>query len=251
MPAARGNLNRSEAQRHAARPAGKHGHRLGSPREARAFQRKSLRYRRRRLDENVARFPDRITTLHPAARCPGRTRCAGGAGREASGRACRRAFRSTARPAPVKSGAAAPGAWSRGTHRSAAAHSQCTRENRKTGRACDRPAPGGKTLEDRSRSTDELQQRVRFREVKTRALKDPAVQSEWDRAQTVRTDYEKREALKSYYTRLYTRMAKIDRSLKKRIAEEQGRSLARLTQTRVDPTEPLDPQERLERAARE
>lgn len=109
-------------------------------------------------------------------------------------------------------------------------------------------------VEKRSKTeaaADELQQRVRFREVKTRALKDPGVQSDWERAHTVRTDYEKREALKSYYTRLYAGMAKIDRSLKKRIAEERQRSLGRLAQTRVDPTEPLDPQERSERFGRD
>ena len=109
-------------------------------------------------------------------------------------------------------------------------------------------------VEKRSKTeaaADEVQQRVRFREVKTRALKDPAVQTEWERAHAMRTDYEKREALKSYFNRLYGRMRKIDGSLKKRIAEEQQRSLARLSQTRIDPTEPLDPQERTERFGRD
>lgn len=89
-------------------------------------------------------------------------------------------------------------------------------------------------------SADELQQRIRFRAAKTRALKDPAVQAEWDRANGVRTDLEKREALKSYYKLLYGRMAKIDGSLKKRIDFAQARSLRRLEQTRIDPTEPLE-----------
>ena len=109
-------------------------------------------------------------------------------------------------------------------------------------------------VEKRSKTetaADEIQQRVRFREVKTRALKDPAVQTEWERAHNMRTDYEKREALKSYFNRLYGRMRKIDGSLKKRIAVDEQRSMARLSQTRVDPTEPLDPQERSERFGRD
>jgi len=96
-------------------------------------------------------------------------------------------------------------------------------------------------------ASDELRQRIRFREVKTRALRDPAVQAEWERAQRAGTDFEKREALKNYYKLLYGRMARIDQSLKPRIAEYQRVAVRRLKQTRVDPTEPLDPQERTER----
>ena len=96
-------------------------------------------------------------------------------------------------------------------------------------------------------ASDELQKRIRFREVKTRAFNDPAVRAEWDRAQVARTDYEKREALKSYYKLLFGRMRRIDGSLKNQVAASEERMLRRLRQTRIDPTEPIDPQERADR----
>lgn len=96
----------------------------------------------------------------------------------------------------------------------------------------------------------ELQQRIRLRQLKTRASRDPAVMADLERANAARTDFEKREAMRSYYQRLFGRMAKLDGSLKKRINEQQQRALRELEQTRVDPTEPLDPQERAERAER-
>jgi hypothetical protein len=70
-----------------------------------------------------------------------------------------------------------------------------------------------------------MKERIRYREVKTRALKDPAIQAEWERAHKVGTDYEKRESLKKYYTMLYARMARIDKTLKKRIAEQERTSI--------------------------
>jgi hypothetical protein len=107
------------------------------------------------------------------------------------------------------------------------------------------------TTKERKSSTeaavDELALRVKFRQAKTRALSDPVVQAEWHRANAARTDYEKREALKAYYRALFNRMRRIDASLKPRIAESEQRALHRLTQTRIDPTEPLDPDERADR----
>jgi hypothetical protein len=92
-----------------------------------------------------------------------------------------------------------------------------------------------------------LQQRIRFRQAKTRASNDPAVQAEWARANAARTDFEKRDALKAYYKALFNRMRRIDGSLRARIAETEQRAMKRLTQTRIDPTEPIDPDERADR----
>jgi hypothetical protein len=100
-------------------------------------------------------------------------------------------------------------------------------------------------------ATNEMKERIRYREVKTRALKDPAIQAEWERAHKVGTDYEKRESLKKYYTMLYARMARIDKTLKKRIAEQERTSIRRLTQTRIDPTEPLDIADRTQQLVNE
>lgn len=85
---------------------------------------------------------------------------------------------------------------------------------------------------------DLIKQRIRMREAKTKAQHDPAVQAEWDRAAAVRTDYEKREVLKSYYKLLYGRMAKIDPTLKAPIETQLQQSLGQLEQTRIAPTQP-------------
>ena len=85
---------------------------------------------------------------------------------------------------------------------------------------------------------DELKQRVRLREARTKALRDPAVQAEWARANEVKTDYEKRAALTSYYKLLYGRIAKIDSSLKAPADKLLKQSLAEFEQTRIAPTQP-------------
>ncbi|MHA3772675.1 hypothetical protein ACXR0O_14165 [Verrucomicrobiota bacterium sgz303538] len=89
-------------------------------------------------------------------------------------------------------------------------------------------------------AADQLAARVRYREVKTRALKDPAVQAEWSKSLRAHTDFEKRAALKSYYKLLFARMENLDSSLKKEIASHQTLSIRRLEQTRVEATETPD-----------
>jgi hypothetical protein len=101
-----------------------------------------------------------------------------------------------------------------------------------------------------SESAGEVLERIRFREARTKAERDAKVQAEWARSQTAKTELEKRDALKSYYKLLYGRMVKLDASLKKLIDQRQLISLRRLEQTRIDPTEPLDPHERAERFER-
>ncbi|MEO8351396.1 MAG: hypothetical protein ABI680_06670 [Chthoniobacteraceae bacterium] len=93
---------------------------------------------------------------------------------------------------------------------------------------------------------NELRNRIRLRQIKTKALRDSKIQADWDRAQTARTDYEKRAALTDYYTRLYDRMTKLDNSLKGQIKALRSESLRRVRQHRIAPTEPLEP---LDRAA--
>jgi hypothetical protein len=86
----------------------------------------------------------------------------------------------------------------------------------------------------------EMSARVRYRQIKTRALSDPAVQAEWDKAEVAHTDFEKREALKRYYTLLSSRMEKLDKSLKKEIDLRHSLILRRLKQNRLDGTEKPD-----------
>ena len=85
---------------------------------------------------------------------------------------------------------------------------------------------------------DLVRQRIRMREARTKAQREPAVQAEWDRAVTMRTDYEKREVLKGYYRLLYGRMAKIDPTLKTPIDQQLQESLLRLEQSHIAPTQP-------------
>ena len=73
--------------------------------------------------------------------------------------------------------------------------------------------------------SDDLQARIRYREAKTKALQDPKIQAEWDRAEKAKTDPEKREILKNYYKLLCDRMVKIDSSVKPRV-DALRRSLA-------------------------
>jgi type IV secretory pathway VirB10-like protein len=89
--------------------------------------------------------------------------------------------------------------------------------------------------------------RVRFREAKTKALRDPAIVAEWENSRRARTDFEKRESLKRYFKLLYARMEKLDGTLGEQIQQQQRRSLARLEQRRIEATEPLDPVERTDR----
>ena len=105
-----------------------------------------------------------------------------------------------------------------------------------------RPRTGESPIKKRDTTTadaeDLVRQRIRMREARTKAQRDPAVQAEWDRATAVKTDYEKREAMKSYYRMLYGRMARIDASLKTPIDQQLQESLARLEQRHLAPTQP-------------
>ncbi|HYR57883.1 MAG TPA: hypothetical protein VEO95_04610, partial [Chthoniobacteraceae bacterium] len=85
-------------------------------------------------------------------------------------------------------------------------------------------------------SAEELLERIHFREARTKALRDPGVQAEWDRSNKAKTDYARREALKTYYNRLYDRILTIDGSVKKTADFRRQASLHRLEQTRLDPT---------------
>lgn len=97
-----------------------------------------------------------------------------------------------------------------------------------------RPAGGeiGKRLKSSptEEATNELQNRLRFRTAKTRAVQDPAIQAEWDRAQSAASDREKREVLRSYYSKLYARMLKIDPKLKVQLADAERAVTSRLQQ---------------------
>ncbi len=83
--------------------------------------------------------------------------------------------------------------------------------------------------------------RIRFREAKIVADRDPAVQEMWQLSETAKTDEDKRAALRAYYRLLFSRVRKIDPKLKAYTEPKEAAALALLAQTRVDPTVPLNP----------
>lgn len=118
------------------------------------------------------------------------------------------------------------------------------------GRAIPEPRPSRKASDTPARTSaaeDEMASRIRLRQLKTRVLREPKVHELYEKAQAAPTDYEKRETLKAFYTLLYARIAKLDRSLEKRTTTLCKQSIHRLTQTKIDPTDPIDPAERADR----
>lgn len=85
----------------------------------------------------------------------------------------------------------------------------------------------------------ELDLRIRFRDAKTKAQNKPDVQSAWAESREAETDYDRREALKRYYTALYGHILKSDKSLAKFVEERKSYQIKRLTQNRIDPTDPI------------
>ena len=102
------------------------------------------------------------------------------------------------------------------------------------------------TLKPPTTSAD-LDARIRFRQAHTRAANEPAIQSLWEESRQALTDYEKRAALRRYYTTLYKRIVSFDKGIKPLVDERQRVSLRRLDQTRIDPTDPLDEEHRQRR----
>ncbi len=85
----------------------------------------------------------------------------------------------------------------------------------------------------------ELDLRIRYRKAQSKAAMDPAVQAAWEESRTALTDYEKRDAMKAYYTRLFKKMLAIDKGLTVIVDDRQRYALRKLEQTRIDPTDPL------------
>ena len=92
-------------------------------------------------------------------------------------------------------------------------------------------------------TADEMAVRIRLRNAKTKAAQDPKLAAAWTHAHAVKTDRERREALKVYYHLLYDAIIKVDRSLKPRV-EVQRKALAwRFEQRGLKPSEVLEPED--------
>ncbi len=112
-------------------------------------------------------------------------------------------------------------------------------------------APARPKTNKTTAAEEDVKQRIQYRLAKNKAVRDPAVLAALEAAEKAKTDLEKREAMKRYYALLNARILKIDGSLSKSATERKTYSTRRLDQTRIDPTEPLDPDERTERQGRD
>jgi hypothetical protein len=115
------------------------------------------------------------------------------------------------------------------------------RTEKPKGNALEEPDSSAQRIDRSTAAEDEIGARIRLRQLTTRVRNEPKVQAELERANSARTDLEKREALKAYYQLLYSRIGAIDPSLAKRVQVLRARSIHRLAQTRIDPTDPIDP----------
>jgi hypothetical protein len=77
----------------------------------------------------------------------------------------------------------------------------------------------------------QLAQRIRFREIKARALMMPDIQAALESSQKARTDREMRLWLRKHYELLFARMSAMDPSLRPLIQAQQILALAPLVQT--------------------
>jgi hypothetical protein len=108
-------------------------------------------------------------------------------------------------------------------------------------------AAGTEVIRQRGRTTllppvtsSDLDLRIRYRKARTFAEQDPAVVSAWEASRSAKTDYAKREALKTYYTLIQRKVLAVDRGVASVINERHNFAMRRLDQTRVEPTDPLD-----------
>jgi hypothetical protein len=87
-------------------------------------------------------------------------------------------------------------------------------------------------LPDGPNATEEaavaLRDRIRFRSLKTQALRDPAVRGALEASVKARSDREMREGLQRHYTLLYARMRALDGSLNELISQRETEALEKL-----------------------
>jgi len=92
--------------------------------------------------------------------------------------------------------------------------------------------------------SDEEQDRklkIAYREARTKAEKDAAITSFREQAESANTFEAERAAYREYYRALFKKMKQLDKSLSKKCDLMEKTYLARLAQTRIEPTIPLEP----------
>ena len=113
----------------------------------------------------------------------------------------------------------------------------------KLGAAKARPKPDVTQTKGRSTllppvDSEDLEMRIRYRKARTFAERDVAVVAAWDASRAARTDYAKREALKRYYDLIQAKIKAVDPVVAGALGERYDKAMKRLSQTRVEPTDP-------------
>lgn len=101
------------------------------------------------------------------------------------------------------------------------------------GAAAQNPIKKNKTQEN----TEDVADRIKYREAKYKAMQDPKIQALLDEANAAKKDLDKREAMRKYYKELGAKIVKIDGSIKKLATARMQESLKLLDQTHVRPEE--------------
>lgn len=97
------------------------------------------------------------------------------------------------------------------------------------------PPPAGPSAEELQRKL-----KIRYRDVRAQVEKDPAVSSLLDQAKKAKTFEDERAAYREYYRLLFRKMKKADKDLTSRCDAMEKAYIARLAQSRIEPTIPLN-----------
>ncbi len=103
------------------------------------------------------------------------------------------------------------------------------------------PDSGGKLQEA---TADQLRRAVKIRQLKTVVLREPAIVTQKELADTAKTYEGRRTALRNYYTLIARSIVKKDASLKESVEADLAKRLSALEQKRVHPSvliEPIEP----------
>jgi len=103
------------------------------------------------------------------------------------------------------------------------------------------PAPIDPRTLAASGEEQERKVKIRYQQVRAKAELDSDVSSLLAKAKTATTFEGERAAYRKYYELLFKKMRKLDSSLSKKCDLMEKTYLARLAQTRVEPTIPLEP----------
>lgn len=87
----------------------------------------------------------------------------------------------------------------------------------------------------------EMKMKIRYQQARTKAEEDPDVASLLAKAKAAGSFEGERAAYRKYYELLFKKMRKLDNSISKKCDLMEKTYLARLAQTRIEPTIPLEP----------